>query len=207
METRVGDGGTDRERWTDRDRRCGADGVSRGSAAALSGALVSELGSADAAMGLVRAAQIPAGVLVDLGRGGPSAGTGLGAAILRSLAVGRARDGGEIPMRAGRSAVVFQLPSAVAPSSAHHQLGRRLVQTFAPLFEPLPRMPERRAQRAGSGLLPTRSRIDASMRILMSRSTLQLTFNRNGGQCLRMPFLDSCEERAYNHPFVIAAIG
>jgi hypothetical protein len=26
-------------------------------------------------------------------------------------------------------------------------------------------------------------------------------------KCHRAPFLDSCEERAYNHPFVIAAIG
>src|ERR1700676_1205914 len=125
METRIAEGGIDRERWTDRDRGCGADGVSQGTASALPGALVSELGSADAALCVDGAAKIPAGVLVDLGRRKRNAGAGLGAAILRSLAVGRAGDGGEIPIRAARGAVVFQLPSAVAPSAAHHQLGRR----------------------------------------------------------------------------------
>src|ERR1700687_6107293 len=101
-----------RERWTDRDHQCGADRVSNGTASALPGALVSELGSADATIHLVAATQDPAGVLVDLGRGKRNAGAGLGAAILRALAVGRAADGGEIPIRAGTGAGVFQLPSA-----------------------------------------------------------------------------------------------
>jgi hypothetical protein len=120
---------------------------------------------------------------VNLGRGKRNAGAGLGAAILRALAVGRAGDGGEIPIRAGRGAGVFQLPSALPPSAAHHQLGRRLVQTFAPLFEPFPWMSQRRAQRAGPRLLPAGTRIHASLRTFMNRSALQLTFNRNRGQC------------------------
>src|ERR1019366_7622064 len=127
--------------WTDRDRQCGPDGVSSGPASALLGALVPQLGSADATIRLVRATQVPAGVLVDLGRGERRAGAGLGAAILRALAVGRAGDSGEIPMRAGRGAGIFRLPGAVATSAAHDQSGRRLVQTLAPLLEPLPGMP------------------------------------------------------------------
>src|SRR5579863_10238508 len=104
METRIAEGGIDRERWIDRDRRCGADGVSSGSASTLPGALVSQPGSADAALCVDRAAKIPAGVLVDLGRRERGAGARLGAAILRPLAVGRAADGGEIPIGAGRGA-------------------------------------------------------------------------------------------------------
>src|SRR5579863_8392714 len=183
METRIAEGGIDRERWIDRDRRCGADGVSSRSASTLPGALVSQPGSVDATLCVDRAAKIPARVLVDLGRGKPSPGAGLGAAILRPLAVGRAGDGGEIPIRAGTGAGVLQLPSALAPSVAHHQLGRRLVQTFAPLLKPLPWMSQRRAQRAGPRLLPAGSRIHASLRSFMNRSTLQLTFNRIAGQC------------------------
>src|SRR5216683_1049407 len=51
----------------------------------------------------------------------------VGAAILRSLAVGGTRDGGEIPIRVGRGAGVLHLPGALAPSATHDELGRRLV--------------------------------------------------------------------------------
>jgi hypothetical protein len=122
-------------------RQCGADGVSRGPASTLPGALVPQLGSTDAAISVVPATQVPAGVLVDLGRGKPSAGAGLGATVSRALAVVGTGDGGEIPRRAGRRAGLLLFPGTLAPSVAYDQPGRRLVQTFAPLLEPLPRMP------------------------------------------------------------------
>jgi hypothetical protein len=58
----------------------------------------------------------------------------------------------------------------------HDQPKRKRVQTFTPLFEPFPRMPQRPAQRVGPRLLPARSGIDASilMRSIMNRSTLNL---------------------------------
>ncbi len=92
-----------------------------------------------------------------------------------------------------------RIPGPVATLAAHDQHGRSLVQTFAPLFEPLPRMPQRRAQRAGFGLLLARRRIDASVRSFMNRSTPQLTFNGNAGQspciphrCSRKPRVLHC---------------
>jgi hypothetical protein len=77
--------------WTDSDGQGGPDGVSRGPASALPGALVWKVGNTDATIGLVGAAEIPVCVLVDLGGGEARAGARLGAAILRWLAVGRAR--------------------------------------------------------------------------------------------------------------------
>ena len=132
-----------------------------------------KLGSADATIGLVRAAQTPAGVLVGfLGRGKPSAGAGLGAAILRAPALGRAGDGRELPIRTGTGPGVLRLPSALATSPTHDQPGRRLVQTFAPLIRAAsPDAVKRRTQPAGSlGRLLAGSRIDASMRNSISRS-------------------------------------
>ena len=95
----------------------------------------------DAPIGLVPAAEILAGVLVDLGCGEASAGAGLGSAILCAVAVGRVRDGGEIPIRVGRCVGLLGLCGTVAASAAHDQPGRRLIQTFAPFLEPFPRMP------------------------------------------------------------------
>ena len=110
--------------------------MSSGPASVLPGALVSELGSPDATISVVPAAKIPAVVLVDMGRGAPSAGAEMVPAILRSLAVVRARDGGEILIRDGRGAGVFQLPSAwAATSAAHDELVRMLVQALG-LYEP-----------------------------------------------------------------------
>src|SRR6266699_288756 len=87
-----------------------------------------------------------------------------GAALRCALAVGRTGDGPEIPGGVGSGAGLLGLSGALATSATHHQLGRRLVQTPAALPEPFPRMPQRRAQRAGAGLLPARRRADASLR-------------------------------------------
>src|SRR6266571_1739498 len=160
----IGIGRADRERWSRSHPQRGANGLSGGTAPAVPGALVSEPGRADSAISLVPAAEISPGVLVDLGCGERSPDTRLGAALRCALAVGRTGDGPEIPGGVGSGAGLLGLSGALATSATHHQLGRRLVQTPAALPEPFPRMPQRRAQRAGAGLLPARRRADASLR-------------------------------------------
>ena len=160
----------------------GAARCIRERAAALPGALVPLAGRPDPGAGRRPPTQVSAGVLVDLGGGGGEPTAALGYSFCRAGSSGHPpwwRNSNP----SWNTCWPSSLAGALATPAAHDQLGRRLVQTSAPLSEPLPRMPQRRAQRAGSGLLPARSRIDASMRSFMNRSTPQPTFNRKAGQC------------------------
>ncbi len=142
----------------------GADGVSRGTASAVPGALVPQSGGSDAALSVVATAEVSPGVLVDLGGGERSTSGPVGQKILCALALGGTGDGPEISGGAASGVGLLRFPSPVATPSAYHQSGRGLVQTLAPLLQPLPRLPRCRAQRASAGLLLARHRTDAPLR-------------------------------------------
>src|SRR6266566_6621186 len=201
----IGIGRADRERWSRSHPQRGANGLSGGTAPAVPGALVSEPGRADSAISLVPAAEISPGVLVDLGCGERSPDTRLGAALRCALAVGRTGDGPEIPGGVGSGAGLLGLSGALATSATHHQLGRRLVQTPAALPEPFPRMPQRRAQRAGAGLLPARRRADASLRSSHDPENPQPCFQQkcwtvpNSINCLTLAAIRSYTKLPHGH--------